>query len=104
MLEVDPMKRITIPEIRQHPWFQHKLPPYLRHSPDMMELVDSRPIDEDVIDQVCRIPFTGVTRDLVMKAAGERMDMACFGPSLNYLNNRIAQKEATGQTRHRVQF
>ena len=26
MLEVDPMKRITIPEIRLHPWFQHKLP------------------------------------------------------------------------------
>ena len=29
MLEVDPMKRITIPEIRLHPWFQHKLPPYI---------------------------------------------------------------------------
>jgi len=36
MLEVDPMKRITIPEIRLHPWFQHKLPPYLRHPPELM--------------------------------------------------------------------
>ncbi|KAK6920922.1 Kinase associated domain 1 (KA1) [Dillenia turbinata] len=29
MLEVDPMKRITIPEIRQHYWFLACLPPYL---------------------------------------------------------------------------
>jgi hypothetical protein len=37
MLVVDPMKRITIPEIRQHPWFQHKLPAYLRLPPELME-------------------------------------------------------------------
>lgn len=29
MLIVDPMKRMTIPEIRQHPWFQAHLPRYL---------------------------------------------------------------------------
>ena len=26
---MDPMKRISIPEIRQHPWFQHRLPKYI---------------------------------------------------------------------------
>jgi len=30
MLLVDPMKRVTIPEIRQHPWFTAKLARYLR--------------------------------------------------------------------------
>ena len=29
MLLVDPLKRITIPEIRQHFWFTQRLPRYL---------------------------------------------------------------------------
>jgi 5'-AMP-activated protein kinase catalytic alpha subunit len=33
MLVVDPMKRVTIPEIRQHPWFQAHLPRYLAVPP-----------------------------------------------------------------------
>ncbi|MCH91223.1 SNF1-related protein kinase catalytic subunit alpha KIN10-like, partial [Trifolium medium] len=38
MLEANPMKRITIPEIRQHPWFQLRLPRYLTvPSPDTMQ-------------------------------------------------------------------
>lgn len=56
MLEVDPMKRITIPEIRLHPWFQHKLPPYLRHPPELMEKQE-RVVDSQVIDEVMRLPF-----------------------------------------------
>ena len=86
MLEVDPMKRITIPEIRLHPWFQHKLPPYLRHPPELMEKQE-RIIDQEVIDEVMKLPFQKaygnlhgalngginlsglVTRDLVETAA-----------------------------------
>lgn len=30
---VDPMRRMTIPEIRQHPWFQARLPRYLAVPP-----------------------------------------------------------------------
>lgn len=33
MLLVDPMKRVTIPEIRQHPWFLNHLPRYLAVPP-----------------------------------------------------------------------
>lgn len=33
MLLVDPMKRVTIPEIRQHSWFIAKLPRYLAVPP-----------------------------------------------------------------------
>mmetsp|Transcript_14842 Transcript_14842/g.22671 ORF Transcript_14842/g.22671 Transcript_14842/m.22671 type:complete len:654 (+) Transcript_14842:345-2306(+) len=78
MLEVDPMKRITIPEIRLHPWFQHKLPPYLRHPPELMEKQE-RVIDAEVIDEVLKLPFEKVFgsmpsnfhigRDLVERAA-----------------------------------
>lgn len=56
MLEVDPMKRITIPEIRLHPWFQHKLPPYLRHPPELMEKQE-RVVDPQVINEVMKLPF-----------------------------------------------
>ena len=68
MLEVDPMKRITIGEIRVHPWFQHKLPPYLRHPPELMEKQE-RTIDEDVINEVSSLNFKGITRELVTRAA-----------------------------------
>lgn len=33
MLVVDPLKRITIAEIRKHQWFSAKLPKYLAYSP-----------------------------------------------------------------------
>lgn len=56
MLEVDPMKRISIAEIRLHPWFQHKLPPYLRHPPEFMEKQE-RVADSEVIDEVMKLPF-----------------------------------------------
>ncbi|KAH8057396.1 serine threonine protein kinase [Aureococcus anophagefferens] len=46
MLVVDPMKRVTVPEVRGHAWFQQKLPPYLRHAPDRIENLE-RVIDED---------------------------------------------------------
>jgi len=64
MLEVDPMKRITIPEIRLHPWFQHKLPPYLRHPPDHVDKQE-RVIDPQVIDDVTKLPFHRVYGNLM---------------------------------------
>lgn len=33
ILTVDPMMRISIPGIRQHPWFSNQLPPYLAAPP-----------------------------------------------------------------------
>lgn len=67
MLVVDPMKRITIPEIRQHPWFQHKLPAYLSLPPDMIE-VQHRFIDDEIVEKVCQLPFKDVTPAAVRAA------------------------------------
>ena len=64
MLVVDPMKRITIPEIRFHTWFQQKLPAYLRHPPEQMEKQE-RVIDDECVDQVCRSNFRGASRKKV---------------------------------------
>ncbi|KAG5184181.1 SNF1-related protein kinase [Tribonema minus] len=56
MLVVDPMKRITIPEIRAHPWFRHKLPSYLALPPGKRE---ERSLDMEVIAEVCRVIVAG---------------------------------------------
>lgn len=85
MLEVDPMKRITIPEIRMHPWFQHKLPPYLRHPPELMEKQE-RVVDPQVIDEVMKLPpfrpGLYLTRDLVQVAASLEDNRESDAPKL----------------------
>ena len=61
------MKRITIPEVRQHQWFQHKLPAYLNLPPEMIESQE-RCVDEEIVAKVCNLPIRGVTRELVTDA------------------------------------
>ena len=67
MLVVDPLKRITISEIRLHPWFVHNLPSYLAHQPEAMERRE-RQLDEEMLSRVAALPFRGVTRDRVVDA------------------------------------
>lgn len=67
MLVVDPMKRITMPEIRQHPWFQHKLPAYLALAPAMIERRE-RVVDQEIVDAVCALNIRGVTKESVVEA------------------------------------
>lgn len=74
LLVVDPMKRITIPEVRQHPWFLHKLPAYLALPPDMIELQE-RCIDEEIVGKVCQLPIRGVTADAVREAVNHEKDI-----------------------------
>ncbi|KAL4448458.1 hypothetical protein ABPG75_005677 [Micractinium tetrahymenae] len=57
MLLVDPLKRITIPEIRQHPWFTVHLPRYLA----VMQadpVAAGTHVDEDILREVVRLGFT----------------------------------------------
>ncbi|WOK92831.1 SNF1-related protein kinase catalytic subunit alpha KIN10 isoform X1 [Canna indica] len=56
MLHVDPTKRITIPEIHQHPWFQAHLPSYLAVSPPDT-LQQAKKIDPDILQQVLTMGF-----------------------------------------------
>eukprot|EP01026_Neomeris_dumetosa_P049397 TRINITY_DN4301_c0_g2_i1.p4 TRINITY_DN4301_c0_g2~~TRINITY_DN4301_c0_g2_i1.p4 ORF type:complete len:237 (-),score=33.85 TRINITY_DN4301_c0_g2_i1:340-1050(-) len=67
MLLVDPLKRITIPEIRQHPWFTVHLPRYLAV---MQESVSCIPqIDEDVVQDVVKMGFE---REVLVEALKNR--------------------------------
>ncbi|KAM3269135.1 SNF1-related protein kinase catalytic subunit alpha KIN10 [Capsicum chacoense] len=56
LLIVDPMKRITVPEIRQHQWFKSHLPRYLAvPPPDARQHL--KKLDEDILQQVIRMGF-----------------------------------------------
>jgi len=69
MLLVDPMKRITVPEIRQHAWFQNHLPWYLAvPPPDTAQ--QAKRIDEDVLQHVVHLGFdrTQLVESLVNRA------------------------------------
>lgn len=66
MLIVDPMKRITIPEIRKHPWFQMNLPPYLQHGPENL-LEQVQVIDHQVENKLMEMDFPNVSIELIRK-------------------------------------
>ncbi|CAH9139278.1 unnamed protein product [Cuscuta epithymum] len=56
MLIVDPMKRVTIPEIHTHPWYQVNLPHYLTvPPPDPME--QAKRIDREILQEVINMGF-----------------------------------------------
>jgi 5'-AMP-activated protein kinase, catalytic alpha subunit len=59
MLVVDPIKRITISEVRAHPWYQHKLPAYLTLPPALIEMQE-RSLDPEILEKVCQLPVRGV--------------------------------------------
>jgi 5'-AMP-activated protein kinase, catalytic alpha subunit len=68
MLVVDPMKRITMVEVRKHQWFQHKLPAYLALPPEAIELQE-RSLDEEIITEVVALNLKGFTEQLIREAA-----------------------------------
>ena len=94
MLEVDPMKRITIPEIRLHPWFQHKLPPYLRHPPELMEKQE-RVVDPAVIDEVMKLPFHKAYQHLLNGGGGMSNNNGSMVSSSHNNNSHQQQSSAS---------
>ncbi|CAI9787491.1 unnamed protein product [Fraxinus pennsylvanica] len=56
ILVVDPMKRISIPEIRQHPWFRENLPLYIASpSPDALSRTEK--VDMEVLQEMIKMGF-----------------------------------------------
>ena len=55
MLEVDPLKRITIQGIRQTPWFQIDLPDYLLPLPHLKQSIDI--VDDTLIPDLVKVSF-----------------------------------------------
>ncbi|KAG5247400.1 SNF1-related protein [Salix suchowensis] len=73
MLVVDPMKRMTIPEIHQHPWFQARLPRYLA-------------IDEEILQEVVKMGFD---RNQIIESLRNRMQNEATVAYYLLLDNRF---------------
>ena len=49
MLTVDPIQRITIPEIRKNSWFSRDIPEYLLPLPEIQESIT---FDDSIIEEI----------------------------------------------------
>ncbi|XP_076942814.1 SNF1-related protein kinase catalytic subunit alpha KIN10-like [Bidens hawaiensis] len=90
MLVVDPMKRITIPDIRLHPWFQAHLPRYLAvPPPDSMQ--QAKKIDEDILLEVGKMGFD---RDALLESLRSRAQNDGTVAYYLLLDNRYRHKSS----------
>ncbi|XP_054290481.1 5'-AMP-activated protein kinase catalytic subunit alpha-2 isoform X3 [Macrosteles quadrilineatus] len=94
MLQVDPMKRATIDDIKKHDWFQKELPAYLFPSPVEQ---DSSVIDTDAVLEVCE--KFGVKEHEVHNAllSGDPHDQLGIAYHLVIDNKRIADEAAKAE-------
>ncbi|KAG2283813.1 hypothetical protein Bca52824_055033 [Brassica carinata] len=85
MLIVDPVKRITISEIRQHRWFQTHLPRYLAVAPpDTVE--HAKKINEEIVQEVVNMGFD---RNQVMESLRNRVQNDATVTYYLLLDNRF---------------
>uniref|UniRef100_A0A224XM52 non-specific serine/threonine protein kinase n=1 Tax=Panstrongylus lignarius TaxID=156445 RepID=A0A224XM52_9HEMI len=94
MLQIDPMKRATIEDIKKHEWFQKDLPAYLFPSPVEQ---DSSVIDTDAVHEVCE--KFGVKDSEVHNAllSGDPHDQLGIAYHLIIDNKRIADEAAKAE-------
>lgn len=94
MLQVDPMKRATIEEIKKHDWFQKDLPNYL--FPSSIEN-DSNIIDTLAVAEICE--KFGVKEMEVHNAllSGDRHDQLAIAYHLIIDNKRFADEAAKAE-------
>ncbi|XP_029719029.1 5'-AMP-activated protein kinase catalytic subunit alpha-2 [Aedes albopictus] len=94
MLQVDPLKRATIEEIKKHEWFQKDLPAYLFPSPVEQ---DSSVIDTHAVSEVCE--KFGVKEQEVHNAllSGDPHDQLAIAYHLIIDNKRIADEAAKAE-------
>jgi 5'-AMP-activated protein kinase catalytic alpha subunit len=85
MLVVDPVKRITIREIREHQWFQIRLPRYLAvPPPDTSQ--QAKMIDEDTLRDVVNLGFN---KDHVCESLYKRLQNEATVAYYLLLDNRF---------------
>ncbi|XP_022908510.1 5'-AMP-activated protein kinase catalytic subunit alpha-2 [Onthophagus taurus] len=94
MLQIDPMKRASIEDIKKHEWFQKDCPAYLFPSPVEQ---DSSVIDTDAVFEVC--DKFGVKENEVHSAllSGDPHDQLAIAYHLIIDNKRIADEAAKAE-------
>ncbi|XP_056017251.1 5'-AMP-activated protein kinase catalytic subunit alpha-2-like isoform X27 [Ostrea edulis] len=95
MLQVDPLKRASITQIREHDWFQKELPGYLFPSPQDQ---DASIVEMDVIREICE--KFGVTEYEVQRAllSNDPHDQLNIAYHLIVDNRRLAGEGDLGES------
>lgn len=94
MLQVDPMKRATIEDIKKHEWFQKELPTYLFPSPVEQ---DSSIIDVDAVNEVCEKFNVKEAEVHTALLNGDPHDQLAIAYHLIIDNKRIADEAAKAE-------
>lgn len=94
MLQVDPLKRATIEEIKKHDWFQKELPTYLFPSPVEQ---DSNVIDTQAVTDVCAKFMVKEAEVHNALLSGDPHDQLAIAYHLIIDNKRIADETAKAQ-------
>ncbi|XP_056132604.1 5'-AMP-activated protein kinase catalytic subunit alpha-2 isoform X1 [Lampris incognitus] len=86
MLQVDPLKRATIKDIREHEWFKHDLPGYLFPEDPSY---DTTVLDEEAVREVCE-KFESTESEVVSSLySGDPQDQLAVAYHLIIDNRRI---------------
>jgi hypothetical protein len=88
MLVVDPLKRMTIPQVMQHPWYRQHLPLYLSLSAEQ-QIAQTQALDEAILQKV--VTQHGFTRERLLKALSVGHELLT---SRKYANQLEARKMA----------
>jgi len=56
MLQRNPLKRITLPEIKNHPWYTANLPLYLQIMDNSKSEIQER-VDEEILEVISKVRF-----------------------------------------------
>lgn len=94
MLQVDPLKRATVEEIKKHEWFQRDLPAYLFPSPVEH---DTSVIDTKAIEEVCEKFNVKPMEVHSALLSGDIHDQLAIAYHLIIDNKRIADEAAKAE-------
>jgi 5'-AMP-activated protein kinase catalytic alpha subunit len=96
LLVVNPMERITIPQIRDHPWFRTSLPRYLEYRESLF--IAAEFIDEDVLEEAAEVTGASVEtiRESIARAAVAAPDRNAVVYNVLLDRNRQASIAAGG--------
>lgn len=112
LLSVEPLKRISVPEIRTHPWFRRRLPKYLSapiRKQGTASYKNESDLDNTILDQICSLTQVnyirvcskkGVIRAVLSNKCNEIKTM--YG-LLNDKKQKLAREEEEQRLLHDVQ-
>lgn len=98
MLQVNPVKRITVQQIKDHGWFQQDLPEYLFPKRSQISDTNSGAIDVSVVNEVCQKIGVSMQEVVAGIQSGNPHNQLNIAYHLILDNTRMSHSETTGSS------